>query len=149
MNKFYQHLKEEHKEVQSIIMQLTEMKSSASAKKEDLFQQLKTELLPHMKAEEIVFYHPLEQKKGTRELALEGEEEHHVAELVFQELEESKDQDHWSAKMKVLKDLVDHHIKEEEQELFPNAEKVFKSNDFDGIMMKFEEEKKRIKQSIH
>ncbi len=149
MNKFFQQLKKDHKEVQEMIEQLSEMKSSASSKRAELFKKLKMELMPHMKAEETAFYHPLEDKKGTRELAFEGEEEHHVTEFVLRELEESEsDKDHWTAKLKVLKDLIEHHVEEEEGEIFESAEKVIKDNEFESIMSQFEKEKERIKKSM-
>lgn len=144
MNKFFEELKKDHKEVKGIIMQLTEMKSGSSAKREELFMKLKQELLPHQKAEEMVFYHPLQDKKQTRELAFEGEEEHHIAEVFLDEFEvEDEDKDHWLAKMKVLKELVDHHIEQEEGEIFQGAEKVMKPNEFDSIMSQFKQEDRK------
>lgn len=148
MNKFFQEIKKEHKEVQEILEQLTEMKSSSS-KMDDLFHELKIQIVPHLKAEEKAFYPTLEQKKESRELAFEGWEEHHVAEMVLNELDRMDMSDeHWSAKMKVLKELVEHHVQEEEGEIFQGAEKVLKSNDFDMILSKFEEEKQRVKKSM-
>ncbi|MHB8108466.1 MAG: hemerythrin domain-containing protein [Syntrophorhabdaceae bacterium] len=150
MNKFFQELKKEHKEVQDILDRLTGMKSGSSSKMDDLFQKLKVEIVPHMKAEEKVFYPSLEKKSGeAREHALEGFEEHHVAELVLSELDQmDMSEDHWAPKMKVLKELIEHHVQEEESEIFESAEKVLKSNDFDMILSQFEEEKQRIKQSM-
>ena len=49
-------LKKDHEEVKEILGQLKETKESASKKREELFQKLKVELVPHMKAEESTFY---------------------------------------------------------------------------------------------
>ena len=79
-------LKKDHEEVKEILGQLKETKDSASKKREELFQKLKVELVPHMKAEESTFYPPLMAKKESREDALEGMEEHHVSDMVLKEL---------------------------------------------------------------
>ena len=70
MNEFFKMLKKDHVEVKGILWQLIETKESK--KRDELFQKLKEELVPHMKAEEITFYQPLLAKKEAREDALEG-----------------------------------------------------------------------------
>ena len=72
MNEFFQMLKKDHKEVKGILGQLKETKDNKSKKREELFQKLREELVPHMKAEEITFYPPLLAKKESREDAMEG-----------------------------------------------------------------------------
>lgn len=102
MNEFYQMLKKDHEEVKGILKQLKDTKEKESSKREDLFQKLREELVPHMKAEESAFYPPLLEKKEAREDAMEGIEEHHVSELVLKELEKMpKDEDKWGAKVGV------------------------------------------------
>jgi hypothetical protein len=125
------------------------MKERASSQRDNMLQKLKSELLPHMKAEEIAFYEMLENKKEAREEALEGEEEHHVAEMVLKELEkEQKTDGHWGAKLAVLKELVDHHVQEEEGKIFKSAEKALKPDDFQNIMKRFEQEKEKAKKKL-
>ena len=72
MNEFFQMLKKDHKEVKGILGQLKETNDNKSKKREELFQKLREELVPHMKAEEITFYPPLLAKKESREDAMEG-----------------------------------------------------------------------------
>jgi len=119
MNAFFQMLKKDHEEVKNILEQLKETKESASKKREELFQKLRVELVPHMKAEESTFYPPLVAKKVSREDAMEGVEEHHVSEMVLKELETmQKGEEQWGAKMAVFKELVEHHIKDEQSKVF-------------------------------
>ena len=119
MNQFFQMLKKDHEEVKGILGLLKDAKESESKKREELFRKLREELVPHMKAEEITFYPPLLAKKEARDDAMEGMEEHHVSEMVLKELEKmSKGEEQWGAKMSVLKELVEHHIKEEESKIF-------------------------------
>ena len=148
MNEFFQMLKKDHVEVRGILGQLIETKESK--KRDELFQQLKQELIPHMKAEESTFYQPLLAKKMAREDALEGVEEHHVSDMVFKELEKTpKGDDQWGAKITVFKELVEHHIKEEESKIFKSAEKALKPDELQTIMKKFDQEKQKIKKTLN
>lgn len=79
------------------------------------------ELKVHMAAEESVFYQSV--KERSEEIAGdidEGVEEHHVAKVLIGEIEELEaGTDVWIAKMTVLMENVEHHVDEEEEELFP------------------------------
>jgi len=102
-----------------------------------------------MKAEEITFYQPLLTKKEAREDALEGVEEHHVSDMIFKELEKMpKGDDVWGAKMSVFKELVEHHIKDEESKVFKSAEKALDDDEMQNIMKKFDQEKQKIKKTL-
>lgn len=148
-NTFFEMFKDDHKKVKGILGSIKETKESAPKKREELFQKLKEELVPHMKAEEITFYPPLLAKKEAREDALEGVEEHHVSEMVFRELEKMpKDEDQWGAKMSVFKELVEHHIQEEESKIFKSAEKALDHDEIQDILQMFEQEKQRIKKTL-
>ena len=149
MNPFFQMLKKDHEEVKGILAQLEETKESSPKKREDFFQKLREELVPHMKAEESTFYPPLLAKKESREDALEGMEEHHVSEMVFKELEKMpKGADQWGAKMSVFKELVEHHVKEEEGKIFKTAEKVLGEDKLQSIMKQFEQEERKLKENL-
>jgi len=102
-----------------------------------------------MKAEEITFYQPLLAKKEARKDALEGVEEHHASEMVFKELEKMpKGEDQWGAKMSVFKELVEHHVKEEEGKIFKTAEKALGEDKLQSIMKQFEQEKQKLKENL-
>jgi hemerythrin-like domain-containing protein len=147
-NQFFQLLKKDHREVKGILNQLKESKEIAVKKREELFQKLTEEFVPHMKAEEKTFYQPLAAKKEAREDAMEGIEEHHVAEMAFKELQKMrKGEDQWSAKLSVFKELVEHHVQEEEGKIFKIAEKVLDDDEIQNIMKQFEQEKQKIKKN--
>ena len=148
MNEFFQMLKKDHKTVAGILTQL-EKTEDGSKKREELFQKLKEELVPHMKAEEIAYYPPLKEKKESRDIALEGIEEHHVSEMVFKELEMMpKGTDLWAAKLSVFKELVEHHVEEEEGPIFKATEEVFNETKIQSIMKQFVVEKQKIKATL-
>lgn len=81
------------------------------------------ELYVHMAAEEGVFYRSVKERSG--EIAGdvdEGVEEHHVAKVLIGEIEDLEPgSDRWVAKMTVLIESVEHHVDEEEDELFPSV----------------------------
>ena len=149
MNEFFQMLKKDHETVKEILGQLVEAKETAPKKREELFQKLRMELVPHMKAEESVFYPPLVAKEASRDDAMEGVEEHHVSEMVLKELETMpKGEDRWGAKMTVFKELVEHHIKDEQSKVFKSAEEALSSEELQYIMKQFEQEKQAFKKTL-
>jgi hypothetical protein len=80
-----------------------------------------------MAIEEEIFYPAvaeLETKK-TEDMVPEAYEEHHVAKLVIAELPNvDPDDERFKAKITVLSELIDHHVEEEEEEMFKTAEKL-------------------------
>jgi hemerythrin superfamily protein len=111
-----------------------------------LFTQLKAGLLPHMKAEEAVVYPALEQQPKTLEAAVMGEEEHVAASAVFQDLDKmDKSSPRFVPTMKVLKELLEHHIKEEESKVFSGVKEVFKANSTEALDLytRFKSEKQK------
>ena len=79
----------------------------------------------HTKLEEAIFYPAVREINATEadDLVLEAIEEHHVVKMVLKELPKVEPKDEtFKAKMTVLKELVAHHVREEEREMFPLAE---------------------------
>jgi hemerythrin superfamily protein len=115
-------LTKDHRKVQKIVDELMETTARASNKRRELLHQLKQELNIHEKVEEKLFYPKL--KSQEKELILEAYEEHHLVDKLLAELEKTDIKDeHWKAKITVLKENLMHHIKEEETEIFPKAHK--------------------------
>src|SRR5687767_94857 len=140
MNAF-QLLKNDHKIVSALFDQI----ESASGKaKAQLFTRLKSELDVHALIEEKIFYPALENKKESREITLEAYEEHKVVKDLLAELANGSSADEeWDAKLKVLRENVDHHVDEEEGELFDKADDVLSDEDLDRIGEQMEAEKLR------
>jgi hypothetical protein len=87
---------------------------------------VKQELEVHEQIEEEIFYPALKDHPKTRELTLEAYEEHHVVDMVMAEIEGVAYQDEtWGAKFTVMKENLEHHIEEEEGEMFKQAKQVF------------------------
>ncbi len=141
-------LESEHEQLEGILEQLEET-SPTSSQRQDLFMKLKRELKPHMKAEEAVLYPALMEHSSCRQDALEAIEEHHAAELIFNEMDSMSLQDeHWSAKLVVLTELVQHHVEEEESTIFDDAREFLSENQLDSIMKQFQQQKKQVAATI-
>src|SRR5579871_866172 len=98
-----------------------------SDKRNHLFEQLKTELTAHSRAEEKVLYEPLEKSKEGKPEALEGFVEHEDADYLVTELSDMAgvESDEWTARCHVLQEMLTHHIEEEESDVFKTARKMF------------------------
>jgi hemerythrin-like domain-containing protein len=135
-------LHEEHQKVKDTLEQLTS--EVASMKEKDrLFEELLNDLVPHMKGEEKLFYPRLLQDVDHAMLnAYEGIEEHRAAKTVLRELEIATFKDiRWDAKLLVFKEMIEHHVKDEEGKVFKDAKKLLSDEELDEIQTSFEEMK--------
>ena len=142
-------LKEDHKKVSGIFEKLEPTTERGVKTRDELFAQLKQELDIHAHIEETIFYPVLKREAETREITLEGFEEHHVIKTLLGELEETApDTEQWGAKLKVLKENVEHHVEEEEGEMFKAAREVFSKEQFEEMGARMEAEKKAQQQKL-
>src|SRR5687768_16457210 len=92
----------------------------------ELFERLKMTLTAHEAMEEEVLYPALKAHPKAKELTLEAYEEHHVVDLVLEELEQTPVEDEqWGAKFTVAKENIEHHIEEEEGDMFRDVRELF------------------------
>lgn len=121
----YKLLHQDHETVKSIFNELEETTEKALKKREHLFHELNMELSIHALAEEKYLYPLLREADETHQMALEAVEEHKVVKRLLKELDSNdKGTEQWAAKLKVLKENVEHHVEEEEGELFKKAKRV-------------------------
>ncbi|HEX6261829.1 MAG TPA: hemerythrin domain-containing protein [Actinomycetota bacterium] len=119
-------LKEDHEKVKKILDELESTTERGVKTRQDLFERLRRELDVHEAIEEEILYPALKEHPKTKELALEAYEEHHVVDMVMEELEDVPfDDESWGAKLMVAKENLEHHIEEEEGEMFQQARQVF------------------------
>jgi hemerythrin-like domain-containing protein len=103
-----------------------------------LFSQLQTLLQAHSRAEEEVVYRRLRRASPDEEKTLEAFEEHHIADILLQELASAcPGGAGWAAKSKVLEELLRMHIKEEELTLFPLITESFEETTRDLMGREF------------
>lgn len=119
-------LKQDHAEVKAMFEQYEELGDRAFVAKQKLAEKICLELTKHAIAEEEIFY-PAMRKEGedAEDLVDEATVEHASAkELIAQIHAMDPHDDLYDAKVKVLGEYIDHHVKEEEEEMFPQAKKA-------------------------
>jgi hemerythrin superfamily protein len=117
-------LKQDHKEVKALFEAFEGLSDRASAKRMKLFDKIREELTVHAKIEEEIFYPAVKElrSKEAKERVAEANEEHAIVKLLLKQLSAGDAElETFKAKMKVLKDTVLHHAKEEEKEMFKEA----------------------------
>jgi hypothetical protein len=132
---------------------LTELESTTDRgvkTRTELFATIKGELTLHEIIEEEIFYPELKAHPKAKEIVLEGYEEHHVVDLVMGELENLPvDDESWGAKALVMKENVEHHMEEEEGEMFKQARAVFDKTELDDLGARMEMRRTQAKQELN
>lgn len=112
-------LKKQHDEVRNIFKLL----EKGNGHSNELLGKLATSLAAHMVIEQALFYPAV--LKVNEDLLLEAYEEHEVARFALKRLVKTKPNDRtFKAKVTTLKEIIEDHVAEEENELFPAAEKA-------------------------
>jgi iron-sulfur cluster repair protein YtfE (RIC family) len=110
-------LKEDHQNVRDLFEQFEGMDMSETREKRKLLRKIFAELELHTQLEEELVYPLIE---GAKELVAEAREEHHVVDLIIAEIKKARAMNEKTdAKVKVLKEMLEHHIDEEEHEMLP------------------------------
>ena len=141
-------LKEDHRNVEKIFEELEPTSERAVKTREELFRKLQTELEIHTQIEETILYPVLKKESETREITFEGYEEHGVAKRLLEELATTDvTSEVWTAKLKVLKESIEHHVEEEETEMFEEAQKTLSKEQIENLGVQLAEKKKQLIES--
>jgi hemerythrin superfamily protein len=117
-------LKQQHEEVSKLFKQFEKLEEGGMAERRELFVMIADRLSAHATIEEQFFYPSIKTEK-TEDLVREAVEEHlAVKRIIADLLEMEPDDENYNAKMKVLQENVEHHVEEEEKELFKLVRKV-------------------------
>lgn len=144
-------LKNDHEKVSRLFKSYVAAKKSESdGDKEAIVAQLCEELSVHAEAEEELFYSAVEARaekdEKAQDMVKEGHEEHKLVKTLLAELEEmSASEEQYDAKVKVLKDLVEHHVEEEEGQIMPKAKKLLSSDELEELGTQVESRKEELK----
>jgi len=122
-------LKEDHRKVKKLLGELAETTNRAEKTRGELLERIAGELKAHMAIEEEIFYPAFKaagEKSDDDQQYFEALEEHRAAgDLVLPDLlKTSVTSDQFGGRAKVLKELVEHHADEEEEEMFPRAREL-------------------------
>jgi hypothetical protein len=135
-------LMDQHKEAKQLFRQLEKAEGAQAGA---LFNELKTKLSMHEELEETLFYPELKQDKRAEEIVLEAYQEHHVMDLLIEEISALQPTDEeFAPKVTVLQENTEHHIEEEEEELFPKVRKIWDMDKRKDVGRQMEELKERL-----
>jgi iron-sulfur cluster repair protein YtfE (RIC family) len=138
-------LKNDHDKVDKLFQKV---KANPDGDNTDRFEKIKAELEVHTEVEETIFY-PYLIENGDEELqklTKEGIEEHHQAKIFLKEISSLKeDSEKFDPKLKVLMEDIQHHVQEEEGEMFPMVEEQFDSNILEKLGKEMEAAKSKLK----
>ena len=140
-------LKQEHRDVAEMLERLVESTSAAERKK--LLTSIKSALVPHLRAEEKIVYDAVLAMRG-KEQQTHGEEgymEHSLGDKMLAQLGKMSNMvsPEFSAGAKVLKELVEHHVEEEEKNIWSDVKDNFSDEQRVEMNRKFLAAKKRVK----
>ena len=145
-------LKADHEKVKAILSQLSESTDRALKKRVELLGKLEMEITIHTRLEEEILY-PAFKEAGSKEEAemyYEAKEEHRTVDsLVLPDLKTTDpSQPEFAGRVKVVKELLEHHIEEEEKEMFPKAKKVLGKAKLDALGEQMETMKAQYKKEL-
>jgi hemerythrin-like domain-containing protein len=127
-------LKEDHDRIKKILTQIDETTERAVKTREESFAKAKQQLQVHEAIEEEILYPALKEHPKAKDLVLEAYEEHNVVDMVMAEIEDTPyDDDTWAAKFTVMKENLEHHIEEEESEMFDQCRQVFDDEELEAL----------------
>ena len=125
-------LKQDHQKVKGLFQEMR--KDSDRGRQKELFDKIDTELEIHTHIEETVFYPAVDEHEEFKDMIAEAREEHQEAKLLLDELEELGADDHdFGSKLQQLMEAVEHHVEEEEGEMFPKIQKVFTEDELEEL----------------
>jgi hemerythrin-like domain-containing protein len=141
-------LEEDHRKVKKLLEEGDDTTERAVKGRTELYAKIKSEMEVHEAIEEEIFYPALKEHPKAKEIVLEGYEEHHVVDQIMGELgETSVEDERWGAKFSVMKENIEHHIEEEEDEMFEKARQVFSKEELDELGSRMEARKKELEAS--
>ena len=142
-------LKNDHDKVKALLEQLGRTTERGVKTRQDLFTTIKAELTVHEIIEEEIFYPALKEHPRAKEIVLEAYEEHNVVDTIMGEMEQTPlDDETWGAKAKVMTENIEHHIEEEEGEMFKQARQVFDKDELQELGARMEERRKTAKAQV-
>ena len=126
MPTIYETLKQDHDKVKALLNQLIALPEDSVEEKSRLLEAIRDDLIPHSRAEEAVLYNSMRLVDESKTLAMHGYREHMEAETLLRTLQlGDKLKLNWKDTARKLKEALEHHIEDEEGEMFETAQNLF------------------------
>jgi len=142
-------LTDDHDALKKLLDEIKVTTDRAEKTRGELFSRIKMELTVHEVIEEEIFYPALKEHPRAKEIVLEGYEEHHVVDEIMSELEGLDPTDEsFGPKAKVMAENIEHHIEEEEGEMFKHARQVFDPDELAQLGERMAQRKKSAREEL-
>jgi hypothetical protein len=139
-------LKQDHRKVAELFDQVEATESEQEHLR--LFEKIKAELEAHTHIEETAFYPALEEYEELKDLVLEAYEEHRQVKTLIREIEAlAEGSEKLDAKLKVMSENVEHHVEEEETEMFPKLRQLIEPAELEELGKALSAAKKKFTKS--
>jgi hemerythrin superfamily protein len=139
-------LHQDHEDVSALMERL--LQSEDAKDRASMFKELMTMLLAHSQAEQAVLYRRMQKSEDeeTRSFVYEGDNEHQIVEQQLQQMAKARNKasEQWTAQATVLKELVNHHVKEEESTGFTCASREFDAATLEKLGEQFRKQKEKL-----
>lgn len=137
-------LKKDHREVEKLMKQI---ESASHEKRESIFEVLKQELTLHMQIEEKEFYPKLQKVQEMKDRMEDAIQEHREVKEYLSELEDlDQDEDEWLSSFQDMQEAIQHHVEDEEEEIFPDSKKYLSEEQLSEIAQKCQQMKEKSQQ---
>jgi hemerythrin superfamily protein len=141
-------LKQDHDHFKKLMEEIDSTTERAVKTREEMLNKFLREIRAHERAEEEIFYPTLMAHPKAKDIVMEGFEEHHAVDVLAAELEEVPyDDETWGPKFTVIKENVEHHIEEEEGDMFKKARRLLDDGELEELGLQMEDHKKASSQS--
>ena len=139
-------LHQDHEEVAGLLEQM--LKTEDGKERGAIFKEVMSKMLAHSHAEQNVLYKKMEKSEDeeTRSFAFEGDNEHLIVEQQLKQMSRARNKasEQWTAQATVLRELVNHHVKEEEGTGFTCARREFDSEQLEKLGEQFRRQKEKL-----
>ena len=133
-------LKKQHEEVSKLFKKYDKLGEDEAEEKQELFEQIADRLAAHATIEEKFFY-PSIKSEGTEDIVREALEEHlSVKRLISDLLDMEPDDEAFDAKIQVLREQIEHHVEEEEDDMFKKVRKECSKEQLEDLGLQMEDE---------
>ncbi len=130
-------IQKDHREVENLFAELEGTRDSKKLQK--LFNQLYRELSVHAESEELTFYPAMREYEETEKFLDEAEEEHVDVKVMIEEMKSvSLSSPEFRERLTDLKEAVQHHVEEEENEVFPKVRQCMSAEELDQLAEEFQ-----------
>jgi hemerythrin-like domain-containing protein len=141
-------LKEDHDKIKKILSHLESTTDRGVKTREEFYTKVRAELQVHEAIEEEILYPALKEHPKAKDLVLEAYEEHNVVDMVIAEIDALPyDDETWGAKLTVMRENVEHHIGEEESEMFEQCRNVFDRDELAELGDRMEARKEELQRA--